>query len=178
MANIIKKVGSAIAKNKEETKAILTKYSIPYGEGKTSELVLASFKAIKSGNKELAADLAGLVELSKAKTPKEKEDILARIKDKVALIKNKIKALVHKNSNTSTTIVSASEAISNAEGDVDPIETSTNELISSVSAGNPELLSKDAMESVFIGTALIGSLIMLIVIIVALYGIDKLKLKF
>lgn len=181
MANIIKKVGSAIAKNKEEVKVILTNYKIPYGAGKTSDLILASFKAIKSGNKELAADLAALVELDKAKTPKEKEDILAKIKEKVAAVKDKIRALLQsrKVDNSGNIVISASQAVSNADGlSGDPIDANTSELIASIDAGSPELLSKDAMENIFIGTALVGSLIMLAVIVVALYGIDRLKLKF
>lgn len=67
--NIIARTGSAIAKYKDQAKKILDSYQIPYGSGKFSEILKAAFTAIKSGNKDLASDIAALVK-AKEKTDK------------------------------------------------------------------------------------------------------------
>lgn len=179
MSNIIKKVGSAIAKNREATKEILTKHQIAFGAGKNSDLILAAFKAIKSGNKEVAVDLAGLIELNKAKTPKEKEDVLARIKSKVEDIKSKIKGLLSKikDNRSGDTIISADAEVAalNADGDVDPIESNASEIIASVNSSTPELLSKEAMNGILIGVPIVFSLVVLAVIVGMIFGVGKLK---
>ncbi len=124
MANIIARTGSAIAKNKEAVKVILTKYKIDFGTGKTSELILAAFKAIKAGNKELAMDLAGLVQVkeSKTHTGQKISDLLASIQKRVSDIK----------------------ASKPASADGDPIATDADSLIAVIDSSDPEALAKEA----------------------------------
>lgn len=175
MSNIIKKIGSAISKNREEAKSVLDKHKVPYGAGKNSELILASFKAIKAGNVDLATDLSGLIELEKANSPEEKKNILTKIKDRIESIRDKFRAIKKQESTTSgDTIISASEAVSNADGDVsDPIEVNAKALVSEVQSGDPEVLSARAVDAIIMVPAVLLSLTVIAVIIVFIFGIDK-----
>jgi hypothetical protein len=64
--NIIPKAGLAITTNKDSVKAILDKYKIPYGKGSLGEVIKAVFTGIKSGNKDLATDIAGLIQANQS----------------------------------------------------------------------------------------------------------------
>ncbi len=143
--NIIAKIGSAISRNREEAKKILDKYSISYGAGKNSDVILAAFKAIKAGNKELALDLSGLIQLEKGKksgTPV--ATLLAGIKAKIDAAKaGKVSAT---DSNTGGVVIEAANVTSSAEGDTDTLVSDATELDTTITAGDPVTLAKEAEE--------------------------------
>jgi hypothetical protein len=182
--SIIKKAGAAIAQNKDEVKKLLASYNIDAGSGKTSDLIKASFSAIKSGNKDLSADIAGLMQVN-GKTGQAKKDALADIKDKIAKAKQTIAGLIAQikkakaQGNSGNQVISASQernSVSNADGS--EIETDAMALSNAIDSGDPDTLSKMAMPDQFmIAGALIMSAVVLSLLWIAIYGIPKLSKK-
>ncbi len=140
MSNIIAKVGSAIAKNKKSASDILLKYKIA-NDGSTGDMIKKSFTAIKSGNKELAMDLAGLISLDSAHKKARTLPFAAKNNDILADIKSRIDAklaLLKTNQNTGNS----------ADGVDAAIEADSTELFDTVSKGDSDSLAAQAMKSV------------------------------
>lgn len=122
--------GLVINRNKESVKAALDKYKIPYGNGSTVAVILATFTAIKGGNKDLATDLATIMKADEktihvTKNPlsssiAKRSDVFASFK---AAITNKLNA-----------IKSGKVSVSNADGDVTDVSILTDQLTSELGA--------------------------------------------
>ncbi len=147
--NVISRVGSAISRNREEAKTILTSHNLTFGEGKNSDLILAAFKAIKAGNSALALDLAGLIQLEKGKkSGVATETLLANIKAKVDAAKaDKVPAIVADDTTGNVVIDTAAVVTSNAEGDSDELLADATELTDTIATGDPVVLAGEAEES-------------------------------
>ncbi len=151
-SNIVARTGSAIAKNKEAAKLILTKYKIDFGTGKTGEIILSAFKAIKAGNKELAVDLAGLVQVKESKTA-----VGQKITDLIASIQKRVSDI---------------KASKPSSADGDPIATDADSLITIIESSDPEILAKEA-ESSDLTKKIIYILILLAVVATLIFLINK-----
>ncbi len=139
MSNIIARVGSAIARNKKEASDILLKYKIA-NDGSFPDMIKKSFSAIKSGNKDLAADLAGLVSLDSAHKTVKPLPFTSKNGDVLADIKSKIEAklaLLKTNQKTG----------GSADGIDTAIEADSTELFTTVSSGDSDSLSGDAIKA-------------------------------
>lgn len=165
--NIIAKTGSAIARNKEAVKTILSSYNIPHGTGSTFELIKASFSAIKGGNTDLATDIAALVVTGN----KNSSGKLSRKQEKVASLISTVQAIKEEFKKKKT--------VQNTDGDA--IAATTSELINAVSVIDIDQAANTASQAanksiMSLNIALGISLLIMVVIILGLSGYNFKKL--
>ncbi len=139
MTNIIAKTGSAIAKHKKEASDILAKYNLA-NDGSTGDMIKKSFTSIKSGNKDLAIDLAGLVTLDKAHSVSRSSPLAAKNTDILEEIKSRIAAKI-------AALKTNKESGNSADGVDMAIEADSTELFDTVSKGDVDSLSTQAMKA-------------------------------
>ncbi len=163
MANIIARVGKAIAQNKQDAKVILAKYGITPKDDKFSSIVKASFTAIKSGNKQLAMDLAALV----AKNESKKGGLLSGLFTKKTTAP-KVQAPVSVPDSGME-----QRSTSSADGDSEIVIAASNELFNTISTGDVDTLSASAESEVKTVPMWVKVLIVIAILVLLYLGYKK-----